>query len=160
MEQQKPLEILVIYDDRGVSDLLSELIVEAGANTTTAQDGKEGIEKFMRMHKAGTPYDVVFTYDERYTDGNMSIPAGPHVTKEVKSSRPSTLVYILTKSLTQDPSKQLETYRHEMIESAPDGVIDLYDAQKQIKGIIEQLRSYQLNPMGKFTYKATTAPQS
>lgn len=130
-EEQKPLEILVIDDDIRARKLLGDFIQIAGANATTAVDGQDGINKYVEMFEAGTPYDPVFT------DLSMPNATGVDVTKKVKELSPKALVYIMTAEV--DKYKELSAQLGEL---KPDGVIQKPLDLNSIKNLVEQIKSY------------------
>lgn len=92
-EGEKPLEFLVIDDDPEMRNLLKIVIEEFGGgryNVTTARDGQEGIDEFVRRFTAGNPYDAVFT------DLMMDRADGLDVARKVKELSPETEVRVVT----------------------------------------------------------------
>ena len=133
-EEQRQLEILVIDDDPGIRDLLADLITDyAEEKATIAVDGRDGINKYVEMLEAGTPYDVVFT------DLKMPNKNGVDVIREVKKRSPKTLVYVITGYEENDEYEKLSAQLKEL---KPDGVIPKPFDKKCILNLIEQIKLY------------------
>jgi len=146
-QEQKPLEVLVIDDEEMIRDLLKDLIRGTGANVTTAVDGREGIDKYVRMLESGTPYDLVFT------DLMMPKATGVDVTRAVKEKSPNTPIYVIT---GREATREYESLRANLGELAPDGVVAKPFKINQIRSIVEEVRIQKYGPGDPSTYEPPT----
>jgi CheY-like chemotaxis protein len=85
VEVKETANVLIIDDERGILDALSDMLTAMGHRVSTADNGLEGLEKFMK-----TGHDVVFT------DLGMPGISGWEVAKSIKEARPNTPVVMLT----------------------------------------------------------------
>ncbi len=72
IETRKPLQgqrLLVVDDSAMVRDLVTRYIVEAGAETATAETGRAGLDELARAAAAGKPYQAAIL-DMRLPDGD------------------------------------------------------------------------------------------
>ena len=153
----KPLEVLVIDDDEPIRELFHEIIQSAGANVTTAIDGKDGIEKYIAKKETGVPYDAVLT------DLIMPRASGVDVTRRVKELSPKTQVIVVTGF---EPNSQYKALSEQLGQLKPDGILQkpitpegLMYVVNQVKSVIEKrkiISDYQPQP----SYYKSPQPQS
>ena len=90
------LRILLVDDDPDIRRSYSKTIKRAGKelgvliDVITAEDGQDGMNKYIAMLREGRPVSGVVT------DLNMPKLSGIDVTREVKMLSPNTPVYVLT----------------------------------------------------------------
>jgi CheY-like chemotaxis protein/anti-sigma regulatory factor (Ser/Thr protein kinase) len=84
-EEQRKARILVIEDEEGVRDLLSDILIENGHQVETASDGSQGIEMFKKKE-----FDLVFS------DLGMPGMSGWQVAETVKSINERIPVALIT----------------------------------------------------------------
>lgn len=152
MTQRKPLEILVIDDDPGICDLLKEWIEETGAKVTTAVNGGDGIRQFKEKFEAGTPYDGVITYDDKYTVSrsirnvriDKTYPSEVEVPQRIKELSPNTQVYVM--SIMPSSNEMYQKLKTQLGELAPDGVITKPFRKQQILDTVQRIESSRTNP--------------
>jgi len=149
MEQQKPLEILVIDDQEGILYLLKEWLEDARANPTLFSGGDEAVDDFLRRLNTEKPYDAVLT------DMLMPYGSGTYVISKIKQLSPRTPVIAVTAFDTHQVNEFLSNQSEK-----PDAILTKPFPRMVITDLIEQLKSYQLNPGGTFTYKPPQQSQS
>jgi len=84
-DEQKKARILVVEDEKNVSDLLSAILTKGGHEVEIASDGSNGIKLFKKKE-----FDMVFT------DLGMPGMSGWQVAEKVKSINKNTPVALIT----------------------------------------------------------------
>jgi CheY-like chemotaxis protein len=84
-EEVEPLKILVVDDNRGTVEMLSEMLLAQGWHVVSALSGTECLERV-----AEDPFDVVVL------DIMMPDPNGFEVCRQLKASHPALPVVFLT----------------------------------------------------------------
>ena len=132
----KPLEVLVIDDDPQVRSLFVDFIELIGEKlgfsiaVTAAENGKDGLEKYVARFNAKNPYHAVLT------DLMMPEVNGKQVVEEVKKLTPEIPVYVVTGEQSDIKYQELRT---ELRNLAPDGVIQKPINFKIFEGIIKEI---------------------
>ncbi|MDI6794248.1 MAG: response regulator [bacterium] len=131
--------ILIVDDEEGIREILSEILVSQGYNTTLAKDGYEAIKKVKT-----TPIDIIFL------DIMMPGMNGLETFLEVKNIRPQTVVVLMTAYATEAIIK----------EAIKEGVFDIIYKPfgvEEIIGVIEKALKECL-PLGKGSNSSSTSP--
>ncbi len=110
----KPLEILVVEDDKAVRSIFSEIISMTGANVTSAEDGADALAHYFARLKEGKPYDAVIT------DLVMPKIDGAIVTQVVKLVSPYTQVIVIT---GDEHNSQYRGLSERLVSAKPDGIL-------------------------------------
>lgn len=82
--------VLSVDDTPGVLVIVEKLIKRLGFDVAKAGNGKEGLEQFTALKKAGTPIKLIIS------DINMPVMDGMAFVKEVRKTDQSTPVLFLT----------------------------------------------------------------
>jgi signal transduction histidine kinase/DNA-binding response OmpR family regulator len=88
--ESRSLRILIIDDDRLITEALTAALHAQEHVVATANGGQEGIDAFSAAHRGGKPFDVVLT------DLGMPYVDGRIVAAAVKEVSPSTPIILLT----------------------------------------------------------------
>ncbi len=136
VQGQKPLEILVIDDNPDITDLLARIIRNLGHNVSVANDGQEGIEKYVDRFNAAKTDSTKRRYDIVFTDLNMPRKSGTDVTREVKKLSPNIPVYVIT---AHEPTEEYAKLAKELGQLKPDGVIQKPLSKDTLTGILESV---------------------
>jgi len=147
-EEQNPLEVLVADDEESIRFFLSSVIANKGVNVTTAVDGQEAIDIYLRRYEGESPIDLVFT------DLSMPNKSGVDVVRAVKERSLKTPVYVITGEEPTEGYRQLEA---QLGESKPDGVIGKPFGIDQITDIVEKVKLQKYSPVDSQNYQT---PQS
>lgn len=151
VQGQKPLEILVIDDDKNITDLLARAIERLGHNASVANNGQAGIDEYARRHEEKKPYDGVLT------DLKMPGVDGAEVVKRIKEiSEQKTPVYVITGIEANEEYKALS---QKLGENKPDGVIQKPFSMETIINTLKKI-SESVSSRNKPDYRPPTTYQS
>ena len=122
----KKASILIVEDEKGVRDLISDLLVCEGHEVENACDGGEAIEHFKRRN-----FDIVFT------DLGMPGISGWQVSKEIKKLNKNTPVILVTGWEVSHKKEEIARSGVDFIVNKPfttDQILEMVNKGVEIRG--------------------------